>query len=132
MKANPSCEDQILTMFSFFFFNRKIAMYFLHWLLLTWRGFKKSNFHKIGTTICSDIKYLMSIFTINDSILILYEGLEMESAEAQKKTHLLTTSDSSPLPTVALLTSSPLLITLLHVCVRLYKMIHLNRIIFSQ
>lgn len=97
MKANPSCEDQILTMFSFFFFfNRKIAMYFLHWLLLTWRGFKKSNFHKIGTTICSDIKYLMSIFTINDSILILYEGLEMKSAEAQKKTRLLTTSDFSP------------------------------------
>ena len=57
----------------------------------------------------------MSIFIINDSILTLHEELEMGLEKAPKKCHFLIISDSSLLPTVALLTPSPLGIIVLHV-----------------
>lgn len=100
-------------MFSNFFQQKDNDVSFTHWLLLT------LEFSTVlvlpYTTIHQGIKYLISIFIINDSIIILQKGLEMGSEEIQEDNsschHLwlfLTTQSSTAYP-------FPLRIIALHV-----------------
>lgn len=82
---------------------------------LDWERLLKRAFHRIGTTTHQDIKYLMSLCIISDSILTLHRGLEMGQKRHRKAIHFLPTSDSSLLPSLSLLTHSPLGIIALEV-----------------